>query len=128
MMRAPRSASCLVANGAATACSTDTTVMPCNGSIKKGTAPCLRASVARDRNVPQLCEDCPVMTQQTRATGAVVDFIASATFSDIPTDALTIGRRCIADGVAAILAGSTTAASEILRAQVREDDSRAEST
>jgi 2-methylcitrate dehydratase PrpD len=68
------------------------------------------------------------MTQPTRATGAVVDFIASTSFSDIPSDALTIGRRCIADGIAVILAGSTTQASDILRAQVREDASRAEST
>src|SRR5436189_2887332 len=68
------------------------------------------------------------MTQQTRATGAVVDFIASTSFSDIPADALAIGRRCIADGVAVILAGSTTPASAILRAQIREDGTRAEAT
>jgi len=68
------------------------------------------------------------MSQQTRATAAVVDFIASATFADIPSDALTIGRRCIADGTAVMLAGSTTPASEILRTQVREDGSRAEAT
>ena len=64
----------------------------------------------------------------TSATRAVVDFIASTSFSDIPSDALTIGRRCIADGVAVMLAGSTTSASEILRAQVREDGCRAEAT
>ncbi|HEY3161311.1 MAG TPA: MmgE/PrpD family protein [Vicinamibacterales bacterium] len=68
------------------------------------------------------------MSQQTRATAAVVEFIGSATFADIPSDALTIGRRCIADGIAVMLAGSTTAASEILRAHVREDGSRAEAT
>src|SRR5258705_13067796 len=68
------------------------------------------------------------MPQPTRATGAVVDFIASTSFSDIPSDALTIGRRCSADGVGVMLAGWTTAASDILRAQVREDGSRAEST
>jgi 2-methylcitrate dehydratase PrpD len=68
------------------------------------------------------------MTMQPRATGAVADFIASTTFTDIPADALHIGHRCIADGIAVILAGSTTSASEILRAQVREDGSRAEST
>ena len=66
--------------------------------------------------------------QQRRATGAVVDFIASTSFSDIPADALSIGLRCIADGVAVMLAGSTTQASDILRAQVREDGSRAEAT
>jgi 2-methylcitrate dehydratase PrpD len=62
------------------------------------------------------------------ATSAVVDFIASTSFADIPSDALTIGRRCIADGIAVMLAGSTTPASEILRAQVRDDASRAEAT
>ena len=68
------------------------------------------------------------MTAQTRATSAVVDFIASTSYGDIPAEALRIGRRCIADGVGVILAGSTTPASEILRAQVREDGSRAEAT
>src|SRR5262245_46740513 len=33
MTRAPRSASCRVANGAATACSIDTTVIPCSGRL-----------------------------------------------------------------------------------------------
>ena len=68
------------------------------------------------------------MTDQTSATRAVVDFIASTSFADIPSDAIDIGRRCIADGIGVILAGSTTRASEILRAQVREDGSRAEAT
>jgi 2-methylcitrate dehydratase PrpD len=68
------------------------------------------------------------MADQTRATSAVVDFIASTSFADIPQDALDIGRRCIADGIGVILAGSTTEASEILRAHVREDGSRPEST
>jgi 2-methylcitrate dehydratase PrpD len=68
------------------------------------------------------------MSDQSRATSAVVDFIASTSFADIPSDALAIGRRCIADGIGVMLAGSTTSASEILRAQVREDGSRAEST
>jgi 2-methylcitrate dehydratase PrpD len=67
------------------------------------------------------------MNDQARATSAVVDFIASTSFTDIPSEALEIGRRCIADGVGVILAGSTTPASEILRAHVREDGSRPES-
>jgi 2-methylcitrate dehydratase PrpD len=67
------------------------------------------------------------MTDQARATSAVVDFIASTSFTDIPSEALDIGRRCIADGVGVILAGSTTPASEILRAHVRDDGSRPES-
>ena len=68
------------------------------------------------------------MSTQPRATGAVADFIASTTFGDIPADALHIGRRCIADGIGVILAGSTTPAAEILRSQVREDGCREEST
>ena len=68
------------------------------------------------------------MTEATRATSAVVDFIASTSFEDIPSDALDIGRRCIADGIGVMLAGSTTDASGILRAHVREDGSRPEST
>src|SRR5678809_260948 len=70
----------------------------------------------------------PRMSDQARATSAVVDFIASTSFAEIPSGALDIGRRCIADGIGVILAGSTTAASDILRAQVREDGSRPEST
>ena len=34
------------------------------------------------------------MTDQTRATAAVVDFVASTSFADIPSEALDIGRRC----------------------------------
>ena len=68
------------------------------------------------------------MSDQARATSAVVDFIASTSFADIPSDALDIGRRCIADGIGVMLAGSTTSASEILRAHVREDGSRPEAT
>ena len=68
------------------------------------------------------------MTDHHRATAAVVDFVSSTSFADIPSEALDIGRRCIADGVGVILAGSTTPASEILRAHVREDRSRPEST
>jgi 2-methylcitrate dehydratase PrpD len=68
------------------------------------------------------------MNEHALATDAVVDFITSTSLGDIPSDAIDIGRRCIADGVGVILAGSTTAASEILRAHVREDGSRPEST
>src|ERR1044071_3200758 len=120
MTRAPRSASCRVANGAATACSTATTVIPSSGSTKKFYTCAVMSIVPSERGESR--------AQQRRATGAVVDFIASTSFSDIPHDALTIGLRCIADGVAVMLAGSTTPASDILRAQGREDGSREEAT
>ncbi len=62
------------------------------------------------------------------ASNAVANFIQSTTLDDVPDDALHIGRRCIADGIGVILAGSTTPATTILRAQVREDGCRAEAT
>ena len=47
------------------------------------------------------------MTTTKTATGAVVDFIQSARFADFPAEALTIGKRCIVDGLGVMLAGST---------------------
>lgn len=68
------------------------------------------------------------MTEQVRATAAVVDFISRATWEDFPAEAIAIGKRCIIDGLGVMLAGSTQDASTILRAYVHEADGRAEST
>ncbi len=68
------------------------------------------------------------MTQQTRATEAVVDFVTSTSIAGVPPEGIHIARRCITDGIGLMLAGSTTRASEILRAHVREDASRAEAS
>jgi 2-methylcitrate dehydratase PrpD len=68
------------------------------------------------------------MTEQSGATGAVVDFISRARWKDFPVEAVSIGKRCIIDGLGVILAGSTQDASRILRDYVRGADARADST
>jgi 2-methylcitrate dehydratase PrpD len=68
------------------------------------------------------------MTDQVRATGAVVDFISKARYQDFPAEAVAIGKRCIIDGLGVMLAGSTQDASNILRGYLRDSDSRSEST
>jgi 2-methylcitrate dehydratase PrpD len=59
------------------------------------------------------------MSEQPRATAAVVEFIVRTTSSRIPPEAIAIGTRCVVDGVGVILAGSTTDASAILREYAR---------
>jgi 2-methylcitrate dehydratase PrpD len=71
---------------------------------------------------------CRPMTTTTTATGAVVDFIQSARFSDFPAEALTIGKRCIVDGLGVMLAGSTQDAGRILHEHVQGTDPRAVAT
>jgi 2-methylcitrate dehydratase PrpD len=68
------------------------------------------------------------MTDQARATGAVVDFISRARWHDFPAEAVTIGKRCIIDGLGVMLAGSTQDASNILRDYVRGSDAGSDST
>jgi 2-methylcitrate dehydratase PrpD len=68
------------------------------------------------------------MTDQVRATGAVVDFISAARYQDFPAEAIAIGKRCIIDGLGVMLAGSTQDASEILRGYLRDSDARSEAT
>ena len=59
------------------------------------------------------------MTTTKTATGAVVDFIQNARFADLPADAVTIGKRCIIDGLGVMLAGSTQDAGRILHEHVQ---------
>ena len=68
------------------------------------------------------------MTDQARATGAVVDFISRARWTDFPAEAVVIAKRCIIDGLGVMLAGSTQEAGRILREYVRGTDSRSDST
>ncbi|MEQ1759958.1 MAG: MmgE/PrpD family protein [Vicinamibacterales bacterium] len=68
------------------------------------------------------------MPQQTRATSAVIDFITTMRLADVPAEAITIGKRCIIDGLGVMLAGSTAPASRILRDQVLAGGTRAEAT
>jgi 2-methylcitrate dehydratase PrpD len=68
------------------------------------------------------------MTEQTRATAAVVDFITGARYQDIPSEAVALGKRCIIDGLGVILAGSTTDGSRILHDYVKGSDAASEAT
>ena len=68
------------------------------------------------------------MNNQVSVTGAVVDFVRRARFTDFPSEALHIGKRCIIDGLGVLLAGSTQPTSQILRDYLRETAPRAEAT
>jgi 2-methylcitrate dehydratase PrpD len=62
------------------------------------------------------------MSEQVRATAAVVDFITGAHWRDFPAEAIRLGKRCVIDGLGVMLAGSTTRGSGILRDFVRSSE------
>ena len=68
------------------------------------------------------------MSDQQRATSAVVDFIGRARWQDFPQEAVRIAKRCVIDGLGVMLAGSTQDAGRILRGYVRTVDAKPEST
>ena len=68
------------------------------------------------------------MTEQITATGAVVEFIGRARLSEFPTEALTIAKRCIIDGLGVMLAGSTQDVGQILCNHARSADPRTDAT
>jgi 2-methylcitrate dehydratase PrpD len=68
------------------------------------------------------------VSDQVRATDAVVDFISKAQWKDFPADAVALGKRCIIDGLGVMLAGSTQEASHILRGYVRSSDAARDAT
>jgi 2-methylcitrate dehydratase PrpD len=62
------------------------------------------------------------------ATGAVLDFVLNASLDGFPGEVVDEGKRCITDGIAVILAGSSAPASAILRKQLRAAGGAAEAT
>src|SRR5688572_25020553 len=68
------------------------------------------------------------MNEQVRATRAVVDFITQVKWRDFPSDAVALAKRCVADGLGVILAGSTTRGSAILRDYIRTSDGGEQAT
>ncbi len=68
------------------------------------------------------------MTDATRVTGAVVDFIGRASWRELPGEAVATAKRCLIDGLGVMLAGSTQEASHILRDYLSESAGRADST
>jgi 2-methylcitrate dehydratase PrpD len=55
------------------------------------------------------------MTDQARVTQAVLDFVERARWDAFPSEAVSVAKRCVIDGLGVTLAGSTTHASGILR-------------
>jgi 2-methylcitrate dehydratase PrpD len=68
------------------------------------------------------------MSEQNRATTAVVEFMADTRWDDIPGEAVTLAKRCVIDGLGVMLAGSTTRGSEIVRDYVRTSREAEEAT
>ncbi|MGE0593926.1 MAG: MmgE/PrpD family protein [Vicinamibacterales bacterium] len=67
------------------------------------------------------------MTDSPRVTAATVEFIDGARFDSFPSEAVALGKRCIIDGLAVMLAGSTQDAGTILGDYV-QGTGRAEAT
>jgi 2-methylcitrate dehydratase PrpD len=65
---------------------------------------------------------------QTRATRAVVEFITRTGWRDLPPDAVTLGKRCVIDGLGVVLAGATSRGSAILRSYLRSTGEASEAT
>src|SRR5688500_2585188 len=65
---------------------------------------------------------------QKTATGAVVDFILGTALDALPAEVIAEGKRCVIDGVAVILAGSSSPASSILLRQIRTAGGAADAT
>ena len=68
------------------------------------------------------------MTESTRATAAVVDFITQARGRDFPAEAIALGKRCLIDGLGVVLAGSTTEGSGIVHQYIKASSGTAEAT
>lgn len=64
----------------------------------------------------------------TSATGAVIDFIESVDYEELPPEALTIAKHCIIDGLGVMLAGSTQTAGKILREFAADSGTKHEAT
>jgi 2-methylcitrate dehydratase PrpD len=65
---------------------------------------------------------------KTGATPAIVDFILNGKIETFPTEASTLGKSCILDGIAVMLAGSDTPCSGILKEYASRQGGVAEAT
>ena len=68
------------------------------------------------------------MHEISSATEAVVRFIDSARFDSFPAEAVGIAKRCIADGLGVMLAGSTQPAADIVRGYASDLAGKREAT
>jgi len=68
------------------------------------------------------------LSEEIRATGAVVDFITRARWRDFPAEAVGLAKRCVIDGLGVMLAGSTSQGASILRQYVHAGEKTPEAT
>jgi 2-methylcitrate dehydratase PrpD len=59
------------------------------------------------------------MTDGSRATTAVIEFVTQSSLEHFPREAVSLAKQCIVDGLGVILAGSTARGSEIVREHIR---------
>ena len=53
-------------------------------------------------------------TEDVKLTAEAVDFAIGLEFDDLPDEALRIGRRCVLDGLAVMLAGTEQPALDVM--------------
>ena len=68
------------------------------------------------------------MTDQSRATAAVIDFVTQSSLERFPHEAVSLAKQCIVDGLGVILAGSEARGSAIVREYIRAGRETAEAT
>ena len=61
-------------------------------------------------------------------TRQIAEFVVNASFAELPPEAITAAKRCVLDGTAVILAGSTEPCARIVRTYVRDVGGREEAT
>src|SRR6185503_17014143 len=69
-----------------------------------------------------------IMTNDTRATAAVIDFVTQWNLDRFPREAISLAKQCIVDGLGVILAGSTAHGTAIVRDYVRAGGEVGEAT
>ncbi|MGD2168505.1 MAG: MmgE/PrpD family protein [Gammaproteobacteria bacterium] len=68
------------------------------------------------------------MSDPSAATPAVIRFIEQARYDDFPSEAISIAKNCVIDGLGVMLAGSTQTAGQILRDFAADAGTRPEAT
>src|SRR5687767_5873744 len=68
------------------------------------------------------------MSNETRATSAVIDYVTGTGLDRFPSEAVSLAKQCIIDGLGVILAGSAARGTGIVREYVRAGGEVAEAT
>ncbi|MBI2828183.1 MAG: MmgE/PrpD family protein [Acidobacteria bacterium] len=68
------------------------------------------------------------MTNETRATAAVIDYVTQTSFDRFPREAVSLAKQCVIDGLGVILAGTAAPGTGIVRDYVRRGREAVEAT